>query len=267
LNALGSAARRLDGRVALVTGGGSGIGRATARRLASEGAHVVANDVNDASLAETMDSLAGDGHQSIVGDVSLESTAQEMADVATSRFGRVDVLVNNAGMPCVLDVTETTVEDFDRVIGVNLRGMVLCAKHAIPAMLERGAGSIINLGSISAFTAQEDDAGTSQYLYNITKAAAVQLAISLASRYGGDGIRVNAVCPGVTATGILRVRAPLAGDAEYQEMWDSIARASTPLGRAADPSEIAAVIAFLASDDASFVTGTAVAVDGGFLAR
>ncbi len=170
-------------------------------------------------------------------------------------------------MPFVRDVTETTVADFDRVIAVNLRSMVLCAKHVIPEMLRRGRGSIVNLGSISAFTGQEDDAGTSQYLYNITKAAAVQLAVSLGTRYAAKGIRVNAVCPGVTRTGILRGRMPDASEAEYRALWEKIAQDSTPLGRAADPSEVASVIAFLCSDDASFVTATHILVDGGFLAR
>jgi NAD(P)-dependent dehydrogenase (short-subunit alcohol dehydrogenase family) len=201
------------------------------------------------------------------GDVSQEATAEALAGLAVDHFGTIDILVNNAGMPCVRDVTDTTVEDFDRVIGVNLRGMVLCAKHSLPPMLAKRSGAIVNLGSISAFTGQEDDNGTSQYLYNVTKAAAVQLAISLGTRYAAEGVRVNAVCPGVTATGILRARTPEASDVEYQELWDSIARDSTPMKRAARPSEVAAAIAFLVSDDASFVTATSLMVDGGFLSR
>ena len=144
--------------------------------------------------------------------------------------------------------------------------MFLCAKHALPPMLAKGRGSIINLGSISAYTGQEVD-GQSQWLYNVTKAAAVQLAVSLGTRYGPEGVRVNAVCPGVTATGMLRASAPGASDAEYAELWDSFARGSTPLNRAAKPEEVAAAIAFLASDDGSFVTATSLIVDGGFLGR
>jgi NAD(P)-dependent dehydrogenase (short-subunit alcohol dehydrogenase family) len=258
---------RLAGRVAIVTGAGSGIGRATSLRFAREGAHVVANDLREDALTATMAALPGGPHQAVPGDIAVEATAERLAGVAVESFGTIDILVNNAGMPFVRDVTETTSDDFDRVMAVNLRSMVLCSKHAIPAMVRQRRGAIVNLGSISSFTGQEDDDGVSQYLYNVSKAAAVQLAVSLATRHARDGIRVNAVCPGVTATGILRGRAPDASDEEYAALWDGIAKDSTPLGRAADPGEVAAAILFLVSDDASFVTGTHLVVDGGFLAQ
>jgi NAD(P)-dependent dehydrogenase (short-subunit alcohol dehydrogenase family) len=257
---------RLEGKIAIVTGAGSGIGRATAHRFVREGARVVVNDINNQALGETVGGFGLDQYEVVSGDVADERTAEELARVARDRFGRIDVLVNNAGVPCVVDVTDVTDEIFDRVVGVNLKAMVWCCKHVLPTMLQQGSGSIINLGSISSFTGQESD-GTSMALYNLTKAAAVQLAVSLATRYGPQGIRANAVCPGVTKTRILKAGRPTLTDEEDAALWASFAEGSTPLMRPADPSEIAAAIAFLASDEASFVTGTPLIVDGGFLAR
>jgi meso-butanediol dehydrogenase/(S,S)-butanediol dehydrogenase/diacetyl reductase len=158
---------RLDGRVAIVTGAAGGIGRATALRLAADGAQLVVNDVREPELAETLELIGGSDHIATAGDVSLESTAAELAVRALERFGRIDILVNNAGVQFVRDITDTTVEDFDRVIGVNVRSMALCAKHALPPMLESRHGSIINVGSASSFTGQEHD-GVSTWLYNVT---------------------------------------------------------------------------------------------------
>jgi NAD(P)-dependent dehydrogenase (short-subunit alcohol dehydrogenase family) len=257
---------RLWGKVAIVTGASSGIGRATATRFAAEGARLILNDLNSDGLEETIAALPGEDHQLVTGDVSEEATAQRLAATARKRFGQIDVLVNNAGIYFLQDITETTSSDIERVLGVNLCSMIWCCKHVIPSMLERHSGSIVNLGSISAFTGQEHE-GKSQYLYNVSKAAAVQLSISLATRYAADGIRVNAVCPGVVRTRLLESTYPDWSEHEQNEEFAAIAARTTPIGRPTDPSEVAAAILFLASDDASIVVGTPLVADGGYLAR
>jgi NAD(P)-dependent dehydrogenase (short-subunit alcohol dehydrogenase family) len=193
---------RLFGKVAIVTGAGSGIGQATAFRSADEGARLLLNDVNEERLQATIDRLAGEGHGNVTGDVSSEETARRLAASARDRFGRIDILVNNAGVYFKQDVTETTSSDIERVMGINLYSMIWCCKHIIPTMLEQGSGSIINVGSISAFTGQEND-GESQYLYNVSKAGVVQLSVSLATRYAAAGIRVNSICPDLVRTHLL----------------------------------------------------------------
>lgn len=256
----------LDGKVAIVTGAGSGIGAATVRRLASEGARLVVNDLDPAALDDVASSLAGDGHRTVAGDVSQPATAEQLAKDALEEHGRIDVLVNNAGVHFIRDITDTSPEDWDRVMDVNLKSMFLCCRAVIPTMVEQQGGSIVNLASISSFIGQEFGE-PSTFLYNVTKAGALQLAVSLATRYAADGIRVNAVCPGATRTLQLRHALPDLPVEEEEQVWQSAGSELTPLRRVGRPEEIAAAVGFLASDESSFVTGAPLIVDGGYLAR
>jgi NAD(P)-dependent dehydrogenase (short-subunit alcohol dehydrogenase family) len=259
--------KRLEGKVAIVTGAGSGIGQATARRFAEEGARLVLNDVDEDYLRELSASLAGD-HRTVVGDVADEETAIELARTARDAFGRIDVLVNNVGRLFISDITDTSVEDWDALMATNVRSMFLCCKHVVPTMVEQGSGSIVNLASISAFIGQEtEEGGPSFFAYAVTKAAARQLATSLATRYAKNGIRVNAVAPGATRTRQVRHFMPELSPEAEDAIWENAGSEGTAMGRVGRPEEIAAVIAFLASDEAAFVTGTTVVADGGYLAR
>lgn len=256
---------RLQGRVAIVTGAANGIGRATAIRLGREGARLVLNDVQAEALAPIAGEAAAPGQvRAVIGDVSKEATAEAIAREAVSAFGRIDVLVNNAGVHHFSDPVETTLEEWNRIIANNLTSMFLCCKHVLPVMLRQRAGAIVNLASISSFIGQEVNGTQSTFVYNVTKAGARQLTTSLATRYATEGIRVNCVCPGAART---KAYEDFTSDpAEIERLWAEDATA-TPMKRVADPAEIAAVIAFLASDEASFMTGSAVVCDGGYLLR
>ncbi|HKN00196.1 MAG TPA: SDR family oxidoreductase [Candidatus Binataceae bacterium] len=252
---------RIQDQVAIVTGAGSGIGRATALLFAQEGALLVLNDIDAQGLESTRAQAGTEKCRTALGSIAQEETAVRLAREAMSAFGRIDVLVNNAGIHSAKDITETTVEEWDRLMDINLKSMFLCCKHVIPHMLERKKGSIVNLASISSFIGQEME-GASTFAYNITKAGALQLTKSLASRYAAEGIRVNCVCPGNVETNILK----RGTSQEAAEFWRLAAR-SEPIGRNAQPEEVANAILFLASDESSFVTGCPLLVDGGYLAR
>ena len=252
---------RLKGKVAIVTGAASGIGRSTAILFAREGARLVLNDIDAQGLNELVRTLANDNVRCAIGSVADEDVVRRLAHEAIAAFGCVDVLVNNAGVHFVKDITDMTVDEWDRLMDVNLKSMFLCCKHVIPHMLKQKKGSIVNLASISSFVGQEMD-GASTFAYNVTKAGALQLTKSLATRYAADGIRVNCVCPGNVETNILKRATP----DEVAAFWREASR-SEPIGRNAQAAEIANAILFLASDESSFVTGAPLIVDGGYLAR
>jgi NAD(P)-dependent dehydrogenase (short-subunit alcohol dehydrogenase family) len=250
---------RLAGKTALVTGGGGGIGRESALLFAREGARVVVVDANAGAGAETVAQVtrAGGTAAFVAADVTVSTDVAGMIRAAEDRFGALHVLFNNAGIFPDEDgsVVDTPEAVFDRVIAVNLKGVFLGCKHGIPALLRAGGGSIINTASFVAVMG----AATSQSAYTASKGAVLALTREIAVEYARRGIRANALCPGPVNTPLLA-----------SLLADPAARARRmvhiPMGRLAEPREVAAAALYLASDDASCVTGTTFLVDGGITA-
>jgi len=245
--------RRFEGKVALVTGGASGIGEATARRLADEGAHVMIGDLNEGAAKDVAATLANDAASQAV-DVSDIEQVQALVDATVERYGRLDVLFNNAGIGCFGQTQELDPETWHQVIAVDLHSIFYGCRAAIPHLKAAGGGAIVNTASISGLGA---DYGFSAY--NAAKGAVVNYTRTLAIDHARDGIRVNAVCPGPTETPLAE---PLFAMPGIREAFQR----SIPLERIGRAEEIAAAVAFLASDDASYVTGAALPVDGGVTA-
>ena len=242
--------KRFEGKVVIVTGAASGIGEATARRFSSEGASVALVDRNEVPLNKVAKALPAQLTLAHLADVSDSEAVDAMVTTVVKRFGRLDVLVNNAGVFEGGDPAEITNEQWRKVMAIDLDGVFFGCRAALPHLAKTG-GSIVNTASVSG-----TGGDWAMSPYNAAKGAVVNLTRSLALDLGKKGVRVNSVCPSLTRTG-------MTSDVMEDEELLAKFRERIPLGRVCEPHEVAAVIAFLASDDASFVTGANVAVDGG----
>jgi NAD(P)-dependent dehydrogenase (short-subunit alcohol dehydrogenase family) len=252
--------KRLAGKSAVVTGAAAGIGRATAALFAREGARLIITDNRPEPLEAFRKELTAAGAEvrAVVGDVSVEADARAMIRAATDAYGRLDVLVANAGIIPLGDVLESSAADWDNVFAIDGRGMFLTCKYAIEAMLTSGGGSIVCLSSISGMAGQKR-----QSTYGPAKFVATGITKHLAVEWAQRGIRVNAVAPGTIRTERVQQLPDEPGGTEYLRAIEQL----HPMGRLGEPDEVAKAILFLASDDASFITGAVLPVDGGYLAQ
>jgi 2-keto-3-deoxy-L-fuconate dehydrogenase len=251
----------LDHKTALVTGGGSGIGRAISETFAAAGASVAILDLDEAAAQETIAGITAAGGQAIFLSCDVSSAASVAAAVkgAKDAFGKIDILVNNAGIAHIGTATSTEENDFDRVMKVNVKGVYLCLQAVLPEMVAGGGGVVLNMSSIAAITALRD-----RFAYSASKGAVHTMTLSVAADYLQYGIRCNAICPARVHTpfvdGYLARNYPDNRD----EMFEKLSKVQ-PIGRMARPDEVAKLALYLCSDDASYITAQAFNIDGGYL--
>lgn len=251
---------RLEGKTALVTGGGSGIGRAIAQLFLEEGARVVISDLNAESLDSALSELAAYGSVSgVAGDVRSMADAGRMVDATVSAFGGIDILVCNAGITSVMPIEQLEEDEWDAVLATNVKGMFTLVKQAVPHMKAAGGGSIVTLGSEMGIVAVPESPA-----YNASKGAVIMFTKSIAVDLIRHNIRVNSLCPGITRTPLLQAEVDNSLDpaktAAEQASW-------APIMRVADPREIANGALWLASDESSFAVGSCLVIDGGYTAK
>jgi NAD(P)-dependent dehydrogenase (short-subunit alcohol dehydrogenase family) len=255
---------KLKDRVSIVTGGGSGMGRATALLFAKEGSKVVVADVDDVTGSNVAHAITSDGGEAIFvhTDVTKSTDSEKMVKECVERFGRLDILANIAGILSFGTVVSTPEEVWDRVVGINLKGVYLCSKYAIPAMVRQGGGTIVNMCSVSGLVG-----GTNEVAYDASKGGVLLLTKAMALDCGKDNIRVNCVCPGNVDTPMLVHAAQDLFPAQPREKTlTNFGNKNVALKRLIKPEEIASVVLFLASDESSAVTGSAFVADGGWTA-
>jgi dihydroanticapsin dehydrogenase len=251
---------RLKGKTALITGGGEGIGKATALLFCKEGAKVGITGRKKEKLDEVIREAEGKGEiVALPGDVSKEGDVKRTVDEFIKRFKKIDILFNNAGVLEVGTVVTTSVEAWDKIIDINVKGTFLMSKYVIPHMLENGGGSIINNSSVLGFIGNPNCVA-----YNTTKGAIMQFTRSLALDHAKQGIRVNTICPGFIKT---KMNEDFIGNPpDAQKKLDEIAAQIIPMGYRGEPDDIAYALVYLASDEAKYVTGAHLVVDGGWTA-
>jgi len=252
---------RLAGKVAIITGAGAGIGRATALLFAKEGAEVVVADFDPEGGKETVRLIEEKGGRAIFlpVDVSKAADVKRMVKTTVERCGRLNILVNNAGIYTQADVVQATEEEWDRILDVNLKGVFLCSKYSIPEMIKGGGGSIVNIGSEAGIVGIKN-----QVAYNVSKSGVIALTRSMALDFAPHNIRVNCLCPGRTLTPLVE---QVITEAQDPESMRRALEDDRPLKRMGRPEEIAAGILYLASDESSYATGSILSIDGGYTAQ